>query len=172
MEQCKNLYYFVEKLIKVGHLKQYVCILDGQDEVETTEWAPPSLAVPRAVINYIHGGPVDDKYHQSISKWGILTNFNGASTVSLGNVVLLVQAGLVILNVYFSVVEDLSPYNAFMGWVMSVSSLLTKDERTHLEGMLPRNANIFTWTHSNMLGIDPSMVAHKLNILPHARPVR
>lgn len=62
MEQCKNLYYFVEKLIKVGHLKQYVCILDGQDEVETTEWAPPSLAVPRAVINYIHGGPVDDKY--------------------------------------------------------------------------------------------------------------
>ena len=52
----------MEKLIKVGHLKQYVRILDGQDEVETTEWAPPPLAVPRTVINYIHDGPVNDKY--------------------------------------------------------------------------------------------------------------
>ena len=47
----------------------------------------------------------------------ILTDFNRASIVSLGNVVLPVQADLVILNVRFSVIEDLSPYNAFMGWV-------------------------------------------------------
>lgn len=47
----------------------------------------------------------------------ILIGFNRASTMSLGNVVLLVQVGLVILKVRFSVVEDLSPYNAIMGWV-------------------------------------------------------
>lgn len=47
----------------------------------------------------------------------ILINFNGALTVSLRDVVLLVQANLVTLNVHFSVVEDLSPYNAIMGRV-------------------------------------------------------
>ena len=47
----------------------------------------------------------------------ILTNFNGASTVSLGNVILLVQVSPITLNVRFSVVEDLSPYNTTMGHV-------------------------------------------------------
>lgn len=47
----------------------------------------------------------------------ILTNFNKASTVFLGDVVLPVQVELVTLNVCFSVVEDLSPYNALIRWV-------------------------------------------------------
>ena len=44
----------------------------------------------------------------------ILISFNGASTVSLGDVILHVQANLVTLNVRFLVVEDLSPYNPIM----------------------------------------------------------
>nr|CAN72336.1 hypothetical protein VITISV_038597 [Vitis vinifera] len=44
----------------------------------------------------------------------ILSRFNGASTISLGDVVLLVQAGPVIQNVHFSMVEDLSPFNTIM----------------------------------------------------------
>ena len=44
-----------------------------------------------------------------------LSGFNGSSTTSLGDVILSVQAGLVILNVLFSVVEDLSPSNAILG---------------------------------------------------------
>ena len=47
----------------------------------------------------------------------ILIDFNRASTVFLDDVVLPVQAEPVTLNVYFSVVEDLSPYNAIIGWV-------------------------------------------------------
>ena len=41
---------------------------------------------------------------------------------SLGDVVLLVQAGPITLNVRFSVVEDLSPFNAIMGreWLHSM----------------------------------------------------
>ena len=42
----------------------------------------------------------------------ILSKFNGASTISLGDIVLLVQVGYVTLNVQFSVVEDLSTFNA------------------------------------------------------------
>ncbi|XP_034710569.1 uncharacterized protein LOC117933308 [Vitis riparia] len=45
----------------------------------------------------------------------ILSGFNGATTTSLGDIVLPVQAGLVTLNVRFSVVEDLSPFNVILG---------------------------------------------------------
>ncbi|XP_034708996.1 uncharacterized protein LOC117932064 [Vitis riparia] len=45
----------------------------------------------------------------------ILLGFNGAATTSLGDVALPVQADPVILNVQFSIVEDLSPFNAILG---------------------------------------------------------
>ena len=45
----------------------------------------------------------------------ILTSFNGASTVSLGDDILTVQVDPITLNVLFSTVEDLSPYNVIMG---------------------------------------------------------
>nr|CAN78889.1 hypothetical protein VITISV_029416 [Vitis vinifera] len=45
-EQCKNMHYLVQDFIKAGHLKQYVY-----------------TSAPKAVIDYIYGGPVDDKYH-------------------------------------------------------------------------------------------------------------
>lgn len=47
----------------------------------------------------------------------ILTNFNKASTVFLGDVVLPIQVKLVTLNIRFSMVGDLSPYNALIRWV-------------------------------------------------------
>ena len=45
----------------------------------------------------------------------ILYGFNGATTTSLRDVVLPVQAGPVTSNVQFSVVEDLSHFNTIMG---------------------------------------------------------
>ena len=45
----------------------------------------------------------------------ILSGFNGATTTSLGDIVLPVQAGLVTLNVQFSVIQDLSPFNVILG---------------------------------------------------------
>ena len=45
----------------------------------------------------------------------LLFRFNGATMTFLGDVVLPVQVGPVTLNVQFSVVDDLSPYNAIMG---------------------------------------------------------
>ena len=47
----------------------------------------------------------------------MLSGFNSASTTSLGDVILPVQAGPVILNVLFSVVEDLFPFNAILGCI-------------------------------------------------------
>ncbi|XP_034680445.1 uncharacterized protein LOC117910483 [Vitis riparia] len=47
----------------------------------------------------------------------ILSGFNGASTISLGDIVLPVQAGPITLNVQFSVVQDLSPFNVILGCI-------------------------------------------------------
>ena len=76
----------------------------------------------------------------------VLSGFNGASTTFLGDVVLPVQASPVILNVQFSVVEDLSPFNAILRrtWLHYMKAIpstyhqmvsyLTKDEQIDLYG--------------------------------------
>ena len=55
----------------------------------------------------------------------ILSRFNGASTTSLGDIVLPIQAGPITLNVQLSVVEDLSPFNAILGrtWLHSMKAI-------------------------------------------------
>ena len=45
----------------------------------------------------------------------ILSGFNGATTTTMRDITLLVQAGLVTQQVLFSVVEDLRPYNCIVG---------------------------------------------------------
>ena len=45
----------------------------------------------------------------------ILSGFNGSSTTSLGDIVLPVQASPITLNVQFSMVQDLSPFNVILG---------------------------------------------------------
>ena len=45
----------------------------------------------------------------------ILSGFNGATTTTLGDITLPVQAGSVMQQVLFSVVEDLGPYNCIVG---------------------------------------------------------
>ena len=46
----------------------------------------------------------------------VLFGFNRATTTTLGDVTLPVKAGPVTQQVLFSVVEDLGPYNAIVGW--------------------------------------------------------
>ena len=67
-EQCKSLHYLVERLIKVGHLKQYVWATGEQRKAarDLAAQVPTSLIAPKAIINYIHGGLIDEKYN---SKW-------------------------------------------------------------------------------------------------------
>lgn len=222
MEQCRSVHYLVERLIRVGHLRQYVR-LEGknwgasQGPATTT---PATSEAPRVMINYIHGGPIDKEYNSKrkrqrlfqvafvpkhissirpglvgrsahpidgviifhpvdsnrilqphrdaliltlgisdfdvrrilvdlgnstdllqvsvIKQMGfspstlenprrILSGFNGASTTSLGDIVLLVQASPVTLNVQFSVVEDRFPFNAILGrtWLHSMKVILS-----------------------------------------------
>ncbi|RVW81950.1 Transposon Ty3-I Gag-Pol polyprotein [Vitis vinifera] len=55
---------------------------------------------------------------------------------------------------------------------MYISSLLTPEETWNIQDALKQNHDVFAWTHSDMKGIHPSIVSHKLNVLTTARPVR
>ncbi|RVX18608.1 hypothetical protein CK203_006562 [Vitis vinifera] len=63
-DQCRSLHYLVEKLIRAGHLNQYVHLGARGGEISRSQAseAPSAPIAPRAVINYIHGGPLDEYY--------------------------------------------------------------------------------------------------------------
>ena len=53
-----------------------------------------------------------------------------------------------------------------------VSSLLSNEENEQLQLVLLNNIDALTWSHSNKVGINPTVVSHKLNIIPTAKPIR
>ena len=52
------------------------------------------------------------------------------------------------------------------------SSLQTDDEKEQLQLGLLNNIDVFAWSHSDMVGINPTVASHKLNIISIAKPVR
>ncbi|RVW25219.1 hypothetical protein CK203_105969 [Vitis vinifera] len=205
-ETCRSLQYLVERLIKAGHLKQYLRSDTGGRDAEKAEIA--AAASIRERINSIRPGltgegprpidgtiifpPVDPTRtlqphrdalilsleigdfdvrrilvdpgssadlvqasvigHMGHSLAGlenpgrILSGFNGSSTTSLGDIILPVRAGPVTLNVQFSVVQELSPFNVILGrtWLHYMKaipstyhqmvSFLTNEGQTDLYG--------------------------------------
>ncbi|RVW30197.1 hypothetical protein CK203_108979 [Vitis vinifera] len=63
-ETCRCLHFLVEKLIKAGHLKQYLRSDAGERDVpqNRNSEAPRAPVAPKAVISYINGGPSDEEY--------------------------------------------------------------------------------------------------------------
>ena len=55
----------------------------------------------------------------------ILFGFNGATTLTMGDIALPVKAGSVTQQVLFSVVKDLGPYNAIVGqaWLHAMKAV-------------------------------------------------
>ena len=53
-----------------------------------------------------------------------------------------------------------------------ISSLLSNEEREQLRLVLLNNIDVFAWSHSDMVGINPTVASHKLNIIPMAKLVR
>ena len=37
---------------------------------------------------------------------------------------------------------------------------------------LRENIDVFAWSHEDMLGIDPSVITHRLNVYPSSKPMR
>ena len=53
-----------------------------------------------------------------------------------------------------------------------ISSLLANEEKEQLRLVLLNNIEVFTWSHSDMVGINSTVASHKLNVIPPAKPVR
>ena len=54
---------------------------------------------------------------------------------------------------------------------VSISASLSASERTQLIALLKEYQDIFAWQYNEMPGIDPTLVAHSLNVEPGAKPV-
>ncbi|RVW96435.1 Transposon Ty3-G Gag-Pol polyprotein [Vitis vinifera] len=106
----------------------------GETSQSRTSGTPRAPITPRAVINYIHGGSLDEEYD---SKRKRQRDF----------------------DVRWILVDPGSSTDLLQGGSEHRGSAPTKPRR-------------FTWAHSNMIGIHPSVAFHRLNILPSSRPVR
>lgn len=73
-EQCRSLQYLVEKLMRAGYLRQYI-LSEGKNEESSQNpitTAPATFAPLRVVINYIHGGPLDEEYNSKRKRQRLL----------------------------------------------------------------------------------------------------
>ena len=53
-----------------------------------------------------------------------------------------------------------------------IGTLANPAIRQELITFLRGNRDVFTWSHEDMLGIDPSVIVHRLNVSPAFPPVR
>ena len=53
-----------------------------------------------------------------------------------------------------------------------ISTLLSEEEKVQLHQVIQFNADVFSWTHADMPGINPIHASHKLNVAPFAKPIR
>ncbi|XP_074324151.1 uncharacterized protein LOC141661067 [Apium graveolens] len=56
--------------------------------------------------------------------------------------------------------------------VLKVGSQLDDEMRGSLTRFLIANLDVFAWSHSDMIGIDPGVMCHRLNILPNCKGIR
>ncbi|XP_075659096.1 uncharacterized protein LOC142628960 [Castanea sativa] len=53
-----------------------------------------------------------------------------------------------------------------------IGTLASSTVRQELANFLKENRDVFAWSHEDMLGIDPSVMVHRLNVSPSFPPVR
>ncbi|XP_034699326.1 uncharacterized protein LOC117924713 [Vitis riparia] len=71
MERCRSLHYLVERLIKAGHLEQYLrSDARVRDAPRNSDSGTP--VAPKAIINYIDGGSLDEEYNSKRKRQKLL----------------------------------------------------------------------------------------------------
>ena len=57
-------------------------------------------------------------------------------------------------------------------WTTKIGTLASPAVRQALTTFLRSNRDVFAWTYEDMPGIDPSIIVHRLNVLPSFPPIR
>ena len=52
-----------------------------------------------------------------------------------------------------------------------IGTSMEEKTKQHLIQFLRKNIDVFTWSHEDMLGIDPSVINHRLNVNTSSKPV-
>jgi hypothetical protein len=70
-------------------------------------------------------------------------------------------------------IEDLEEFEVrASGKKKRVGSQLPQQMKEEQVTFLRLNSDVFSWSHEDMPGIDPSVIVHKLNVDPSCRPVK
>ena len=56
-------------------------------------------------------------------------------------------------------------------WTTRMGTLSSRMVRQALITFLKENLEVFAWSHEDMLGIDPSIIVHRLNVSPSSPPI-
>ena len=56
--------------------------------------------------------------------------------------------------------------------ITKIGTLASPTVRQELTAFLRSNQDVFAWTHNDMLGIDPSVIVHRLNVSPSFPPIQ
>ena len=53
-----------------------------------------------------------------------------------------------------------------------IETSMEEKTKQDLVQFLRKSIDVFVWSHEDMLGIDPSVITHRLNVYPSSKPVR
>ena len=56
--------------------------------------------------------------------------------------------------------------------ITRMGTLASQPIHQALASFLKMNQDLFAWSHDDMLGIDPSVIVHRLNVNPTSSPIR
>ncbi|KAJ9566630.1 hypothetical protein OSB04_002596, partial [Centaurea solstitialis] len=114
-----------------------------------------------------------------------LIGFNGDPMNTLGEIILPVFAKGINKQTKFNVVDCQSAYNVILGrpWIHEMKAI---PSTYHQKIKFPSPWGIqeiasenkvareycFAWSHEDMVGIDPSIISHKLNVDPTFKPIK
>ena len=53
-----------------------------------------------------------------------------------------------------------------------IGASMEEKTKQDLIQFLRKSIDVFAWSHEDMLGIDPSVITHRLNVYPSSKPIR
>ena len=68
--------------------------------------------------------------------------------------------------------KEISLDESRLEWMTRMGTLASPLIRQDLAAFLRMNQDVFTWSHEDMPGIDPSVIVHRLNVNPASSPIR
>ena len=68
--------------------------------------------------------------------------------------------------------EEITLNQSRLERITRMGMLASQPIQQALAVFLKTNQDVFAWSHEDMLGIDPSVIVHRLNVNPASSPIR